>query len=663
MKKIRKSGKSLNRSGRVKKRASGLRSVDKKRFVKKRRTIDAETGDSSDVIALPEYYQIVFSEIHNVYRNEIYNKCVLDSKSFRRRAICKSKELIVGKDFNQQYDTLQNILSELEDEMKSVIKGHSVFFWLHLYRRIAPCLSNELGANTSEAVTVNVRQQVDQAIKKFGSLSNQDDYALSSEVDFDLILGGLLSQSYKRNFKKDFVSFFERQLKFSRQFVLTDFSIDDVFNIYYVEGLSYQYWYISAKMRSLGKGVVLSVSKQGDINEERTKEQERLILDFDRRNEEDNIQLGIASNVGTYTASNLNEVNSPHEIIVIAYINAFRYTAQDLGLTDLPKEFSPNYIPWFINANDFYKSHSYLSKRFIKKFGFGLLELLQFAGFFSNYIMSNDPSRKLVNESMGLQYHSKFQRGYCTVNHSAEEIKSSILKYYSDLKISGCVQESELESQIDAIFDHVFLNEDKQNNIGIWSRGPQYVLIGIEKGFLCDSSSWHFLIQNMFYGLQHYDPKSIKGHEFEFALADILKNNHFDVVMNSFVIRKEGINREIDVAVRIRDNLYLFECKASERPLNFDIGNPKTISSRIIDFKKKLEQAESLTKFVLENKVGNNYDLSWAESVNYFVVSPFTEWVWDASPDLWTECKRFPRLMSVHGAIKYLTSEKSKLVS
>nr|WP_240936126.1 nuclease-related domain-containing protein [Halomonas bachuensis] len=167
----------------------------------------------------------------------------------------------------------------------------------------------------------------------------------------------------------------------------------------------------------------------------------------------------------------------------------------------------------------------------------------------------------------------------------------------------------------------------------------------------------------MFYGLRHYDPKSIKGHEFESALADILKDNHFDVVMNSFVIRKEDIKREIDVAVRIQDNLYLFECKASERPLNFDIGNPKTISSRIMDFKNKLEQAESLKEFVLENKIGNNYDLSWAESINYFVVSPFTEWVWDTSPDLWTECKRFPRLMSVHGAIKYLTSEKSKLVS
>uniref|UniRef100_A6VY95 NERD domain-containing protein n=1 Tax=Marinomonas sp. (strain MWYL1) TaxID=400668 RepID=A6VY95_MARMS len=653
------SRKCLNRSKRVKKRTSAF---DRKKNINSGRLNSAKTGTNSNKMFILEYYQTVFMEFHKNYRDEIHKKNVLDSKCFRRRAVCNSKENMVGKDFNQQYETLNNILSELEIEMGRVIKRHSVFFWIHLYRRIFPNLSNDLGANTSENVIVNVRQQVEQAIRKFGSLSNQNDFALSSEVDFDSILGGLLSQSYKKNFDENYISFFEKKLKINSQFVLTDFSIEDILNIYYVEGLSYQYWYVSAKMRSLGKGVVLSVSKLGDINEERTEEQKFLISDFDRRNENDNVNLGIASNVGTYTVSNLTKSNGDHEIIVISYINASHLTAKNLGLSDLSNDFIPNYIPWFINANDFYNSHSYLSKKFIKQFGFGLLEFLQFAGFLSNYMMSDDPSRKQVNESIGLKYHSKFQRGYFVIKESSGEIKKSILKYYNDLKISGFIKESELESQIDAIFEHVVLNEDKQKNIGVWSRGPQYVLIGIDDGFLCDSSSWHFLIQNMFYGLRDYDPKSIKGHEFETTLANIFKNDNFDVINNSFVIRKENIKREIDVAVRIRDNLYLFECKASERPLNFDIGNPKTISNRTRDFKEKLEQAESLKEFILNNKVGNNYDFSWAESVNSFVVSPFTEWVWDTSPNLWSECKCFPRLMSVNGAIQYLTSEKSKLV-
>ncbi|HBN90562.1 MAG TPA: hypothetical protein DD408_15495 [Rheinheimera sp.] len=604
---------------------------------------------------------MVFSEIHHVYRDKIYQKYVLDSQSFRRDAICKSKDLITGKDHYQQYEALQSVLCELEDEMGRVIKRHSVFFWLHLYRRIAPSLSEDLGANTSESVTVNVRQQAEQAIKKFGKLSYNNDFSLSSKVDFDLILGGLLKQSYTSNFERKVVSFYEKQLKRSNQWVLTDFNVDDVFNIYYVEGISYQYWYVSAKMRSLGKGIALSISDLGDVIEERTVEQESLILDFDRRNEEDNIQLGIASNVGTYTVSNLKDLSGAHEIIFIPYINASHYTAKDLGLADLPEEFSPNYIPWFINSNDFYNSHSYLSEKFTKKFGFGLLELLQFAGLLSNYIMSNNPRRKVINQSIGLNYHSKFHRGYCTVNHSLEEIKNEILKHYDSLISNFCIKESALESQIDAIFDHVILSEGKQRNIGVWSRGPQYVLIALDEGYLCDSSSWHFLFQNMFYGLRNYDPKSIKGHEFEATLSDILKENNFDVIKSSFVIESGERRREIDVAVRIQENLYLFECKASERPLNFYIGNPKTIETRTKDLKEKLGQADSLKDFVLENKVGNNYDFSWAETVKSCVVSPFTEWIWSADHYLWTDCKKFPRVVSVHGAIQYLNSEKSRL--
>ncbi|QLE91395.1 hypothetical protein [Pseudoalteromonas sp. Scap06] len=643
---MKKNRRSLNRKKRVNKIKSGSRS--------------SNAGKATKVLALPEYYQLVFSEIHDIYRDEIYQKYVLDSQSFRRDAICKYKYLIIGKDHYQQYEVLQNILCVLEEEMGRVIKRHSVFFWLHLYRRIAPCLAEDLGANTSESVTVNVRQQAEQAIKKYGKLSCNNDFSLSSNADFGLILGGLLKKSYTKNFERKIVSFYEKELKRSPQWVLTDFKVDDVLDVYYIEGISYQYWYVSAKMRSLGKGIALSISDLGDVTEERTIEQESLILDFDRRNEEDNIQLGIASNVGTYTASNLKDVSRAHEIILIPYINASHYTAKILGLTDLPDEFSPNYIPWFINSNDFYNSHSYLSKKFMKKFGFGLLELLQFAGFLSNYIMSNDPRRKAINKSIGLSYHSKFNR----VLHSKSFFrrdKDEILKYYDSLKNNYYIKESELEYQIDSIFDHVILSEEKQRDIGIWSRGPQYVLIALDEGYLCDSSSWHFLFQNMFYGLRHYDPKSIKGHEFEATLSDVLEENDFDVIKKSFVIVSGESKREIDVAVRIQDNLYLFECKASERPLNFDIGNPKTIEKRTKDLKEKLGQADSLKDFVLENKVGNNYDFSWAKNVNSCVVSPFTEWIWSADNYLWTDCKKFPRVISVHGTIQYLISEKSRL--
>lgn len=645
---MKKSKKASNRIKRQKKTLNCSK-AQRKKHTKARR-----------IIVLPEYYQSVFREIHKNHENQIYKKYINDSQAFRRNAVCNHSVLTSGADAALKYDSLKSILVVIEEEMKSVIEKHSVFFWLHLYRRIAPSLGSDLGVNTDPTVAVNVRQQLEQAFKKYGVISEFNDYALSSEINPESILGGLFSQSLKKSRKPKQIKFFEEQLKNNSQWVLTDFNANDIINTYYLEGLSYQYWYISAKMRASGKGVLLSISDKGDIDEKWTEEQLFLISNFDKRNLADSIKLGLVSNVGSYTISKLTEAQNWHESIVITYINAGFETAKNLGLDDLTDDFCPNYLPFIVNSTAFFKSHSYLSKKFETKFNFGLLEFLQFSGLLSNYTMYDNLNSKMINKHVGLTYYTKFQRGYRTINSSLTEIKDSILNYYNELRESESIQESRLESHIDLILEYVTLNKVKQKNIGVWSRGPQYILFALKEGFLLDLSSWHFLLQNMFFGLKNYDPKSIKGHEFEAVCADLLKSKGFDVIKESTTITCGSSTREIDVAVRIENNLYLLECKAAERPLDFEIGNPKTIIWRNRDFMKKLEQAETLREFILKSKCGNNYDFSWAKNINSFVVSPFTEWVWSSEPNIWSTCKRFPRIMSLNDVLQFFNSEKTK---
>jgi len=127
--------------------------------------------------------------------------------------------------------------------------------------------------------------------------------------------------------------------------------------------------------------------------------------------------------------------------------------------------------------------------------------------------------------------------------------------------------------------------------------------------------------------------------------------------MHSFKIKYQDTTREVDVAIKVNNEiLFIFECKAFERPLNFSIGNERVINSRIKKFKESLEQVDTLVSFIEKNKKGDNYDFSWAKQIYGVVVSPYTEWIWSLEQSLWIKIDdlQFPKIMSVTEAINQM---------
>lgn len=236
------------------------------------------------------------------------------------------------------------------------------------------------------------------------------------------------------------------------------------------------------------------------------------------------------------------------------------------------------------------------------------------------------------------------------------ELKETILESILKERAESNLRDSFAERQIDVVVDFLTLDERKQHMIGLWSHGPRYVIIKLGDGYFFDFSSWFMIFKNLFFGLRNYDPNSKKGGEFECTFGEYAKSKSFDVVMQSRKISSNGSEREVDVAVRIKDALYIFECRASERPLDFAIGKPKTIKSRIDDLNAKLDRAHTLVNFIKLNKVGGNYDFSWANEIYGAVVSPYIEWIWTMDPYLWTNVPTFPRIMSAPEALDYLAA-------
>lgn len=614
---------------------------------------------SPKTVVLPEYYQFVWSYIYQAFPRELDENAVAKPTAFRRNILSNIKEEFNLADINEKYKILNDILPIIESEFNRVLSKHSVFYWLHIYRRIAPHLVSELGNNTDEETVIVVRSHLEQAIYKYGSLSKDDDYALSSDIELKDILGGLLIECLKNKLSKKQVKIYGDGIKKSRQWVLTSFDKNSLLNMYYLEGLAYQYWYILAKMRAIGKNIDATIDIYGLINEHRSEEEDSLILSFDTRNSENSASFGMTSNVGTFVKSELGDVNST---IFCAFVNSNRYTLSDLGVNEGTYEFSPNFLPFFINADSFYNSHKYLEKKFEKRFGFGLLELCEMLKLLSKVALSSVTNHTSIDMNTKncdwFRIYVHYQRGYKIYALTYDELKFELKKCLGQLKKSGGVTESDLENQFDEIIEFLTLKDSKQNNIGIWSNGPKPVLIKSNSMYILEYTSIYYLLKNLFFGLRYYDPKNKKGFEFEDSLCELARNNRFDVILNSTEIKTQNQNREVDIGVRVGDKLFLFECKCFERPLNFDIGEPKTINHRIKELDQKLEQADTLKKFVMENRKGTNYDFSWATEIHSYVVSPYTEWVWSKEKRLWSSDPDIPRIVSVHEVIKLLKSEE-----
>jgi hypothetical protein len=158
------------------------------------------------------------------------------------------------------------------------------------------------------------------------------------------------------------------------------------------------------------------------------------------------------------------------------------------------------------------------------------------------------------------------------------------------------------------------------------------------------------ILDNAFVRVPH--DANPRGAAFEDAFRELVSSEHFELLPQRH-LRAANFERETDAAIRVGTTLYLFECRAMERPLDFERGRPKTIAYRNRDLGEKVSQVLSLADFIGANIRGENYDFSWAKRIVPLVVSPFVEWIWSRDPRLWLR-DEIPRILSAPEAINLL---------
>ncbi len=158
------------------------------------------------------------------------------------------------------------------------------------------------------------------------------------------------------------------------------------------------------------------------------------------------------------------------------------------------------------------------------------------------------------------------------------------------------------------------------------------------------------LLSTLFYKTAHEQTE--KGSVFEEAFRQGIGELGF-AVEHGELKSLGGLCRELDAGVIKGEKMYLFECVSIERPMDYEIGNPKTFEVRKDRLEKKIDQALSLAEFLRLNPSGANYDYSRVRQFEGLVVSPFVEWLWDKSERLWVS-DSLPRVASAEEALKFL---------
>jgi hypothetical protein len=533
-----------------------------------------------------------------------------------------------------------------------------VFFWIHLYRRIGLYLHDELGNQTDAMTLALVRSIAEQAIFKFGRTKGKQDVSRTNEISPKSILGGHFTKVIAKNLNTEAYDVYLASFAANPQWVLTDFRPSDLANIYFLEGLAYQYWYVTAKLRSAGKGVSIELSADGKLEEHRTGDLDELIKSIDSRHHY--LHDGISSNVGTFVPYAAPEVGSP--LIFVSH-NTQRIPMFDFdGIEPIDptsgEKFVPNYLPGHVSMVEYYLAHRYLEDSFRRKFKFGLKELCLAAyGISAVLVTAGTNAHVDLKHAHYFNLVNKLQRGYTFYGKSKEDLTESVLSFLARSEIDTAFAGHSLPDEIGSIVEFLTLDPVKQASVGLWSLGPRYVLIPYQSFHFYDLSAWLPIFRNLFYGLRNYDPASKKGVEFEFTFARLARDKGLEVVLESKEITLGESDREVDVAVRVGSHLFVCECRASERPLNFEIGNPATISNRCRDLQEKLNQVNSLADLFRHYPKGSSYDVSWAKEITAIVVSPYVEWIWSTRADLWISRESMiPCIMSAPEAVAHMQS-------
>jgi hypothetical protein len=569
-------------------------------------------------------------------------------KFFRKLAKERSPTLIQRADLLAYLEKISSCLSDK-------LKDRSPYFWLFLYRRIKPVLSPRHDNLTDSRTTLLVRQIVELAIYKFGAL-DRFEFAMRSKTDFSKQWGGQLKLIVDQvDGDRDAIISMLNSDAVPDTLIPIEFRPADYRNLYAAEGLAYEYWLCTARLRSIGKGCELWFDPEsGQFTYKETSDVREAIKRFDNR------LKGV-----TFFPTLVGIVTPDTPDDRIEQIFATSYNVDSIDLSDIFAAMGfpaksrdggnlSNFLPGFLSVDEFVRQHQYLADPFQKKTGFALEPFLYVLWAISSLALI--PNSFFTSDiSYGFLLFTLLRRGYSVygTNSFPDAVRKRLLLH----KRLDQSKRDEIDKIINAAVDYLTLSAEGRIKITPWSGGPRPILSCFENSWLIDTVGILEFITRMFTGV--YDDGTARGLIFEntVRLAAEKIRDEAGIEFGPRKISADGrLIDEIDLMVKKRKSVFVCECFSMWMPLDFEIGNNRTIDARTAQIDKKLDQAAETCRYLEAHPAGSNYDFKGIETFVPIVVSPFIEWLPSTSTKYWLPTGQ-PRVMSVDELIEFLRSE------
>ena len=531
---------------------------------------------------------------------------------------------------------LEGFKKSLEDRIKDIISKHSVYYWMHLYRRLAP----ENTFRHESLVSVGLyRQTMEAAFAKYGSLQAGNDLLAGTEIDPGEIMSGEVKRIHD-----------ELGIEFNPPpgIYVKEFSLSHFVELLSLERLVSEFCRVVAMLRRVYKGGWLVIENVKSYTVQNDNTTESLIQSLDRRNE---IYGGHVTERGLPTDSG-KSVGLKYVCLLPIY-NVHRTTLKEypqdriLGLNFKPvvknrSDFTPNFLLASIDMEAYYLHHEFLSKAFVEEYGFSFTCFVQCitALFWLVIIASRE-----TGVVSGIEFMQRAYKIFTSTEHIVTNINSTIEAMVRNNLTIPSIGNYEPDPDEIVRFLRVFtLSDSLRDYIDLAARGPRPLVIEtLPDHYILDYSALPNILHTAL-SLKSANWTE-KGTIFENHVIDKLTQKGFKLWERQKVLKaNDDTETEIDTSFLLGTALFICECRSVGQSRAYERGERQALDFRREKFNDALETCDRRADWLAKHRRGRNFEIpEGIDIVIPIVVSPFVEYIWSADDMLWLT-KQIPRV-------------------
>ena len=567
-----------------------------------------------------DYHLILFSYMikkYNMNINDIRNKETDDIVYFFTNTFAHNS----GAANLEAIKFIEALQQRLETQMQKIISTKSVYYWFHLYRRIAPIASFE---GESKQTVWLYRNILENAFQKYGKNNTANELIFSTEkrlVKVKDIANGLYIEALKhyridKRLHNEFYGIF-----------LGDFGKKELLEIFSLERLAYEFWHTTVCLRRIYKGGVLHIERN-QYWVENDPNADFLMRSYDSRGG-DLEDLSCSDGISIFTTEISNDV-----------MIAPKYNIEQLSLEEYPEhlifnmnipdemlhDFKPNFLWIPINFDYYYKNHEFYIQAFQRKFGYQMESFVYtlYLLLFREFIFYRENHAGVDN----------LKRAYRHIR-SYDALVDKIIEYYKAGKDCGKYTYELNKDEVLKVLKDLMLPRET-NLISLVTLGPRYLIFpAINDDYIIDYAAILPILMTKMHFLSVKE--ETKGHLFEDVVIERLIKKEFNLwECKKKLEHNDGTSKEIDISFIYRGFLFIGELKSNKMSLSYARGDTKSLQFRKAKMIDALSQVDNKVKWLSLHVSGTNYCIpKEIKAIVPFVVTPFNEYIWSRNDNLW----------------------------